>query len=81
MSNHFHILLEVTPMPEAGISDQVLLERLGMTTSQTFNLEFFKTSFSRNISSQARMSLSPIILPKNHSASYLEKLSGRRGNA
>ena len=37
MSNHFHILLEVTPVPEAGISDQVLLERLGITTSQTFN--------------------------------------------
>jgi putative transposase len=30
MSNHFHILLEVTPVPEGGISDAVLLERLGV---------------------------------------------------
>ncbi|MEX1115677.1 MAG: transposase [Akkermansiaceae bacterium] len=30
MSNHFHILLEVPPMPEGGISDEVLLERLGV---------------------------------------------------
>ena len=28
MSNHFHLLLEVTPMPEAGISNGELLERL-----------------------------------------------------
>jgi REP element-mobilizing transposase RayT len=28
MSNHFHILLEVTPMPENGISDATLLQRL-----------------------------------------------------
>jgi hypothetical protein len=30
MSNHFHILLEVTPVPEGGIPDGVLLERLGV---------------------------------------------------
>jgi REP element-mobilizing transposase RayT len=29
MSNHFHLLLEVPPMPEDGISDDELLERLG----------------------------------------------------
>ena len=29
MSNHFHILLEVPPMPEDGISDAELLKRLG----------------------------------------------------
>ena len=28
MSNHFHILLEVPPMPEDGISEEVLLDRL-----------------------------------------------------
>jgi putative transposase len=28
MSNHFHILLEVTPMPEGGLSDAELLKRL-----------------------------------------------------
>lgn len=28
MSNHFHILLEVPPMPEGGISDEELLRRL-----------------------------------------------------
>ncbi len=28
MSNHFHILLEVPPMPEGGISDSELLKRL-----------------------------------------------------
>ena len=30
MSNHFHVLLEVPPMPEGGISDQELLQRLGV---------------------------------------------------
>jgi hypothetical protein len=30
MSNHFHILLEVTPVPKGGISDALLLERLGV---------------------------------------------------
>jgi REP element-mobilizing transposase RayT len=30
MSNHFHILLEVTPVPEGGISDEVLFRRLGV---------------------------------------------------
>jgi hypothetical protein len=29
MSNHFHLLLEVTPMPEGGLSDRDLLKRLG----------------------------------------------------
>ena len=29
MSNHFHILLEVPPMPEGGITDDELLRRLG----------------------------------------------------
>ncbi|MFC7335849.1 transposase [Haloferula chungangensis] len=28
MSNHFHILLEVPPMPEEGLSDELLFERL-----------------------------------------------------
>ena len=28
MSNHFHILLEVPPMPEGGVSDEELLKRL-----------------------------------------------------
>ncbi len=30
MSNHFHILLEVTPVPEGGITDGELLDRLGV---------------------------------------------------
>ena len=33
MSNHFHILLEVPPMPMAGISDEELLNRLSATNS------------------------------------------------
>lgn len=36
MSNHIHILLEVPPMPEAGISDEVLLKRLSATNSEAF---------------------------------------------
>ena len=35
MSNHFHILLEVTPIPEGGISDEVLVERLGAFYGET----------------------------------------------
>ena len=34
MSNHFHLLLEVTPMPEGGISDQELFERLSVFYSE-----------------------------------------------
>ena len=34
MSNHFHVLLEVPPMPEGGISDQELLQRLGAFYSE-----------------------------------------------
>jgi putative transposase len=30
MSNHFHVLLEVPPMPEGGISDEELFKRLGV---------------------------------------------------
>jgi hypothetical protein len=34
MSNHFHVLLEVPPMPEGGISDQELFQRLGVFYSE-----------------------------------------------
>jgi len=36
MSNHFHILLEVPPMPKGGISDGELLKRLGVLNGETF---------------------------------------------
>ncbi len=36
MSNHFHLLLEVPPMPEGGISDDLLLKRLAATNSDAF---------------------------------------------
>ena len=36
MSNHFHILLEVPPMPEGGISDEELLKRLAATATEAF---------------------------------------------
>ena len=36
MSNHFHILLEVPPMPVGGISDAELLRRLGVFYSEGF---------------------------------------------
>lgn len=34
MSNHFHILLEVPPMPEEGIQDALLLKRLSAIQSE-----------------------------------------------
>jgi REP element-mobilizing transposase RayT len=34
MSNHFHLLLEVPPMPEGGISNEELFERLGVFYSE-----------------------------------------------
>jgi REP element-mobilizing transposase RayT len=34
MSNHFHVLLEVPPMPEGGISDEELLKRLKATSTE-----------------------------------------------
>jgi len=42
MSNHFHLLLEVPPMPEGGISDQELLERLGVFYSEVQVAEIAK---------------------------------------
>ncbi len=42
MSNHFHILLEVPPMPEGGISDQELFERLGVFYSEVQVAEIVK---------------------------------------
>ena len=36
MSNHFHILLEVPPMPVGGISDEELLKRLSATNTEAF---------------------------------------------
>jgi hypothetical protein len=34
MSNHFHVLLEVPPMPEGGITDEELLKRLRSTSTE-----------------------------------------------
>ena len=34
MSNHFHVLLEIPPMPEGGISDEELLKRLSAIYSE-----------------------------------------------
>jgi hypothetical protein len=42
MSNHFHILLEVAPVPEGGISDPELLERLGVFYSEVQVAEIVK---------------------------------------
>ena len=36
MSNHFHLLLEVPPVPEGGISDETLLKRLKALYSDAF---------------------------------------------
>ena len=36
MSNHFHILLEVPPMPQGGLSDAELLNRLGVLYGENF---------------------------------------------
>ncbi len=36
MSNHFHILLEVPPMPEGGIPDELLLKRLSAVHTEAF---------------------------------------------
>ncbi len=36
MSNHFHILLEVPPMPVGGLSDEDLLKRLLTTNTEAF---------------------------------------------
>ena len=36
MSNHFHLLLEVPPMAEGGLTDQALLQRLSALYSEAF---------------------------------------------
>jgi len=42
MSNHFHLLLEVPPMPQGGITDQELLERLSVFYSEVQVAEIAK---------------------------------------
>jgi hypothetical protein len=36
MSNHFHLLLEVPPVPEGGVGDKLLLKRLAALCSEAF---------------------------------------------
>jgi putative transposase len=36
MSNHFHLLLEVPPMLDSGITDEELLKRLGAIYTEAF---------------------------------------------
>lgn len=36
MDNHFHILLEVPPKPEGGLSEEKLLKRLSAIYSEAF---------------------------------------------
>ncbi|MGL4398836.1 MAG: transposase, partial [Luteolibacter sp.] len=36
MDNHFHLLLEVPPMAEAGLSDEELLKRLSAIYGEVF---------------------------------------------
>jgi hypothetical protein len=36
MDNHFHLLLEVPPMAESGLSDEGLLKRLSAIYSEAF---------------------------------------------
>ena len=42
MCNHIHLLLEVTPMPVGGLSDEALLGRLKAIYSQAFVAEVAK---------------------------------------
>ena len=42
MCNHFHLLLEVSPMPTGGLSDDVLLKRLSAIYSEAFVTEVAK---------------------------------------
>jgi len=42
MSNHFHVLLEVPPMPEGGISNEELFRRLGVFYSEAQVAEIAK---------------------------------------
>jgi REP element-mobilizing transposase RayT len=42
MSNHFHVLLEVPPMPEGGISDEELFRRLSVLYSKAQVAEIAK---------------------------------------
>ena len=42
MSNHFHLLLEVPPMPDGGLSDAELLKRLSATSTEAFVAEVAK---------------------------------------
>jgi putative transposase len=42
MSNHFHVLLEVPPMPEGGISNEELFKRLGVFCNEAQVAEIAK---------------------------------------
>lgn len=47
MSNQFHILLEMPPMPEGGIPDEKLLKRLSATNAEAFVNEAFAAAWDR----------------------------------
>jgi hypothetical protein len=67
MSNHFHILLEVPPMAEGGLSDAELLRRIGCTNSAAFVAtvrqeleragEVYKSLEDRNLNTEEALAL------------------------
>ena len=54
MSNHFHLLLEVPPMPSGGISDEELLKRLHAIYTEAFVAEVGKELAEARAAGQAR---------------------------
>ena len=54
MSNHFHLLLEVPPMPEGGISDEELLKRLRATSAEALVAEVAKELAEARAAGHAR---------------------------
>jgi putative transposase len=56
MSNHFHLLLEVPPMPVGGISDEELLKRLSAIQTEVFVAEVaMELADARKAGNEARV--------------------------
>lgn len=57
MSNHFHILVEVPPRPEGGISDEEILDRLALVQqpeSVAALREVFESYQGKNVTEKGR---------------------------
>jgi REP element-mobilizing transposase RayT len=67
MCNHIHVLLEVTPMPEGGLTDEVLLKRLGAIYNQAQVAEVAKELAAARKKVAERLGEESVLVGRIHS--------------